>query len=1175
VARLSLTQACVAVTRALDEPPAGRADAHGRIRVAGLRGGSSAYAAAQCASRLARPLVVVTRDAEAAEAFAADLRFFLDDAPDNPPTARRVHYFPAWEVPPFEALSPTREVAAARMQGLFHLVQTPGAVLVTSVEAAAQRLIPRARAGTAWLYLVRGEVHAPEEVSAYLARWGYHRVPLVQDLGEYAIRGGILDVFPAGYTGPLRIEFAGDAIEDIRAFDPASQRSGDRREEILLLPVQEYEIQRLSEPAVLKAVDLRATEMGLPRRERHRWVDAMRAGLPLPGVEFLLPYLFDALDPLAAYLPPTAVLWLVDPGGIESAVDALWREIEVRAAQVPATGIPAPPPERLFVTPAEMRAMLGARPAVEVEALEDLAADRQLRVTSFGNQGLAITPSARGAEPSLAPLAARLRDWLERRLRIVVVVSTRTQAERLRQLLGHHGLDFALVEGGLGAAQRCAAGAGLVTCGELSAGFQLPDDALAMLTEEEIFGERRTTRRARRYGVADFLSSLAELKPDDYVVHLDHGVGIYRGLRHLKVAGTEGDYLHVEYAGGDRLYLPVDRINLVQRYVGTDGAAPALDKLGGASWERVKTRARESILAMAHELLEIHAAREVMEVAPSSVPDDYFREFEARFPFDETPDQRTAIEDVLADMQRAKPMDRLVCGDVGYGKTEVALRAAFLAVMDGEQVAVLVPTTILAQQHVETFRRRFAGYPVRIEMLSRFRSARENRDVIEALAGGQIDIVIGTHRLLQDDVHFRKLGLLVVDEEHRFGVADKERIKRLRRQVDVLTLTATPIPRTLQMSLSGMRDLSVIETPPVDRLAIRTYIARFDDHVVRDAVLRELRRGGQVFFVHNRVETIDATARWLQQLVPEAQCAVAHGQMSERELERVMHAFLSRETNVLVCSAIIESGLDIPSANTIVINRADTFGLAQLYQLRGRVGRSHQRAYAYLLIPGEQLISRDAQKRLRVLQELDDLGGGFRLAAHDLEIRGAGNLLGKQQSGHIAAVGLELYMRMMEDAVLELRGEQRRAEVEPEIQLGIPAFIPEDYVPDVSQRLVLYKRLAAAAGPRQLDELAAELRDRFGPLPPLVDTLLQVMDLRCCLKVMLVERLRRRGEHVVFDFHPETPATPERLSALVAESGGRCRMTGEYQLSFLPAAHDWDGMLRHLRDFLRPLATAP
>jgi transcription-repair coupling factor (superfamily II helicase) len=694
------------------------------------------------------------------------------------------------------------------------------------------------------------------------------------------------------------------------------------------------------------------------------------------------------------------------------------------------------------------------------------------------------------------------------------------------------------------------------------------------VTEGELFGEPRQVRRARRERSANFLSTLAELRPDDYVVHVDHGIGLYRGLRHMQVANTEGDYLHLEYLGGDRLYLPVDRINLVQRYMSGEGATPSLDKLGGTSWERVKAKTRESLLAMAHELLQIYAAREARERNPYGELDGLYGEFVARFPFEETPDQRRAIDDVLGDLTRGKPMDRLVCGDVGFGKTEVAMRATLLVVLAGRQVAVLVPTTVLAQQHLETFRARFAEYPVVVEMVSRFRSATENKDTLARLAEGRVDVVIGTHRLLQKDAAFKELGLLVVDEEHRFGVRAKERIRQLRPTIDVLTLTATPIPRTLNMSLSGIRDLSVIETPPVDRLAIRTYVTKQEDGVIRDAILRELARGGQVFFVHNRVVTIDRTARHLAELVPEAKIVVAHGQMPERELEKTMLQFMHGEVNVLVSSAIIESGLDIPTANTLIVNRADTFGLAQLYQLRGRIGRSHQRAYAYLLIPGEHLITPEAQQRLRVLQELDDLGGGFRLAAHDLEIRGAGNLLGKQQSGQIAAVGLELYTTMMEQAVREMKGETVDVEVEPELQLGIPAYIPETYVPDESQRLLLYKRLAGIRGVPDLDAIGEEMADRYGPIPATVDTLMRLMELRRWLKDARVVRARTRGPLVLLEFHPTTPVRPETLTTLVQRERNRFRLVSGAALEVRPAATDHDGVVAELVALLRRLSAA-
>jgi transcription-repair coupling factor (superfamily II helicase) len=667
---------------------------------------------------------------------------------------------------------------------------------------------------------------------------------------------------------------------------------------------------------------------------------------------------------------------------------------------------------------------------------------------------------------------------------------------------------------------------------------------------------------------ADVLSSLAELKSDDYVVHVDHGIGLYRGLKHMSVADIEGDFLHLEYLGGDRVYVPVDRINLVGKYVGGgDGTEPTLDKLGGTAWERVKAKTKEALLSMARELVEIGAKRQVLAGESFESGDPLFREFEARFPFDETPDQQKAIDDVLADLGSDKPMDRLVCGDVGYGKTEVAMRAAFAVVMAGRQVAVLVPTTVLAQQHYDTMCKRFEGYPVKVELLSRFRSTAENKATVAGLADGTVDVVVGTHRLLQKDVQVARLGLLVIDEEHRFGVKDKERVKALRATVDVLTLTATPIPRTLQMALTGIRDLSVIESPPVDRLAIRTYVTKADDHVIREAILRELRRGGQVFFVHNRVETIDRQAMHIKELVPEAAVIVGHGQMGERQLEQVMDDFIHQRANVLVCSTIIESGLDIPRANTILINRADTLGLAQLYQLRGRVGRSNIRAYAYLLIPGEHMIGTDAHKRLEALQELDELGGGFRLAAHDLEIRGAGNMLGKQQSGNITAVGFELYTQMMEEAVREVQGETVAKDVEPEIQLGFPAYIPDTYVQDVNQRLVLYKRLA---GFKTADDLAAIVDE----IPPLVDSLLRVMELRRCLKDLLITAARVRGEQIVLEFHPETPVHIDYILAVQKKMKDRVKVFPDARVGYRPLARDADGLVAELKDIcarLRPV----
>jgi transcription-repair coupling factor (superfamily II helicase) len=791
-------------------------------------------------------------------------------------------------------------------------------------------------------------------------------------------------------------------------------------------------------------------------------------------------------------------------------------------------------------------------------------------VESFVATDIRYEWMGQGKEPTLAPLAERLKAWQDER--VFLVAPSRGDGLRLGELLRYYDLEVPLLDESLPSLVGGTEPALAIVRGHLSEGFRLPEAHVVLMTFDEIFGTRkRQPSSAGKGHPSHFLTSLSELKQDDFVVHLDHGIGIYRGLKFLSVAGVEGEFLHLEYDAGDRLYLPVDRINVVQKYIGGDGARPALDRLGGTAWEKIKAKTRKSVFAMAEELVQLYAVRAAREGNAFAPPDSLYKEFEAGFEFEETADQQRAIDETLADMQKKKPMDRLVCGDVGYGKTEVAMRAAFLAVEGGRQVAILAPTTILAEQHLQTFRRRFRNHPVRVEMVSRFLTSGEMQQVLEGVAKGTVDIVIGTHRLLQKDVEFKDLGLIVIDEEHRFGVVHKERLKKLRQLVDVVSLTATPIPRTLHMSLVGIRDLSIIETPPLDRLAIQTYVTRYDERLIRDAVLRELERGGQVFFLHNRVETIDRLALKLADLIPEAKMAVAHGQMRPKELEKVMLDFLENRTQVLVCSAIIESGLDFPNANTIIINRADKFGLAQLYQLRGRVGRSHRHAYAYLLIPGEKAITTDAERRLRALQELDGLGGGFKLALHDLEIRGAGNLLGEQQSGQITAIGFELYTEMMEQAVRELKGEAVAPEVEPEIRLGIPAYFPEDYIPDANQRLYFYKRLASLRNPEEREELREEIVDRFGPYGAAVENLFLVMELRRVLKEVLVQQISVSDGRVFLLFHPESPVKVEKLLQLIKEPKTRFRLAPDGRLSFTPRDQQWDRLIAEILELLESL----
>ena len=1133
------------------------------IRLAGLKGAARAFFIARHLHHTPQPTLCVLPSDKQAETFAADLRFFI-----GPDLAPRVRYYPAWDVSVADGLSPNSEVVAAQIEGLYDLLSVATPILVTSTQALLQGLLPQEEFITATFRLRTGDELPLSAFVDYCLQWGYRRVPLVEEKGEISVRGGIVDLFPPLARHPLRVEFLGDSIETMRSFDPASQRSLDACEDIMVLPMRFFSVARLQ--AAWRTIEEALDAGDIPHREQQRIIEDLKSGLPFPGVEFFLPYLYSDLEHLGEYLPRGTVVWALDPAEQENASATFWEQLESRVATAGEAGRFVPPPERYYLSAEQALDGRAAFVTVEVRGLEtvekskrplqpdekagDVHSSADCTVTSTLHLGLKPGASPPGAEKSLAPLVARIRRWQDERQQVYLTVSSQSQADHLQHLLLGHELELP-IEPGWTEREHQRPRTALVV-GHLSQGFALPADGLVFLAEEEIFGERRHRRRSRPRPVADYLTGLSQLTAGDYVVHTDHGIARYHGLKHLSVADTTGDYLHLEYVGGDKLYVPVERINLVQKYAGAGGKEPGLDRLGGQAWERVKRKTREAIQAMARELLEIHAVRESVARPALATFSDAYEEFVARFPFEETRGQRTAIADVEADLQSPKPMDRLVCGDVGYGKTEVALRAAYLTVENGQQVAVLVPTTVLAQQHAETFGRRFADSAIRVELLNRFRSAQEAKAVVRGLAAGTVDIVIGTHRLLQRDMVFKQLGLVVVDEEHRFGVTHKEKIKRLRHEVDVLTLSATPIPRSLNMGMMGLRDLSVIETPPVDRQAIRTYVARFDDDLIRSAMLQEFARGGQVFFVHNRVESIEKMADRLRDLVPEATLAVAHGQMGERELETVMLDFMHHRVNVLLCSAIIESGLDIPTANTIIINRADHFGLAQLYQLRGRVGRSAMRAYAYLLIPGEHALTKDAQRRLEVLQELDDLGGGFRLAAHDLEIRGAGNLLGKEQSGRVAAVGYELYAHMLEETVRELRGGEIEVAIEPDIHIGLPAYLPEAYIPDVNQRLVFYKKLANVKARGDLEDLASEMEDRFGPLPGLVLDFIEVMDLRRVLRHYLVTAVYRKGERVTLHFHPDSPIPGERLVAFIQHNDRGAQLSPDGRMSFALAPQE-------------------
>lgn len=1108
------------------------------LPVAGLAGPARAALIALLAEQRPRPMLVLVADARAAETLARDLRFFLGEEDAGIASAGRVHIFPAWDTAPFAGLSPSPETIAQRIEGLHRLAATDVPIVITTPEATMQTVLTPEALESAVEQLVEGDDVDLMNLGARLIDWGYRRRPLVEDRGEIAIRGGLIDVFVTGATEPIRIELLGDTIESIRSFDPRSQRRLADHEEALVLPATELPMHLRADSARLRRVDERARELEIPRADRLAMIENLREGADFPGLESLAPLLAERVG-IADYLPGDTLVILDDPISLRAAAQEVWESIEDHEQRALEERRLHPEAAQLYRAPESLFEMLAPFASLAIEGLDvsPVAALRPHAKLPFAIRGRRVSHE----ESGFSLLVERIRSWEAQGARVALVVGSTVQAERLRQILEAEDLVVGFAAGSLSEEleARDAPGTFIIE-GELSESIELPVDRLVCLSETNLFGEHRRSRRKKQVALTldQVMKSLAELKPGDFIVHLDNGIGRYHGLTHLQVAGSEGDFLHLEYHGGDKLYLPVDRVNLVQKYVGGDGANPELAKLGSPAWEKVKAKTKESILSMTRELLALYSTRQRAVGYAFSTGDPYFQEFSARFPFDETPDQERAIDEVLGDLASTRPMDRLVCGDVGYGKTEVAMRAAFAVAMAGKQVAVLVPTTVLAQQHTESFRKRFEGYPVEIATMSSFRSRKENAETVAAIRAGRIDVVVGTHRLLSGDVEFANLGLLVVDEEHRFGVRDKERIKQMRQLVDVLTMTATPIPRTLEMSLSGIRNLSVIETPPVDRQAIRTYVSRSDDHVIRDAVLRELHRGGQIFFVHNRVQTIEALHDRLRSIVPEARIRVGHGQMKTHALERVMLGFMEHEFDILLCTAIVESGLDIPNANTIFIDRADTFGLAQLYQLRGRVGRSPARAYAYLLVPPERILSRDAQKRLQVLRELDELGGGFKIAAHDLEIRGAGNLLGKQQSGHITEVGFELYTSMMEEAVRELRGEVVEETIEPEIQIGASVYIPDSYMEDVNQRLVWYKRLAALreSGDRAL--LAEELQDRYGPIPPIVESLLDVMELRRRMKDLAISEARLRGDALSLRLHATSRIDPDALIDLVKKSAG-------------------------------------
>ena len=1109
--------------------------ASGKQTWGNLPGAALSLAIAEAASNAERFTLLLTADSQSAERLQDELAFFAPGLP--------VLHFPDWETLPYDVFSPHQDIISQRIAALYRLPELTHGVLVVPITTALHRLAPKRFLLGSSLVLDIGQKLDVEQMRTRLEAAGYRCVDTVYEHGEFAVRGALIDLFPMGSALPYRIDLFDDEIETLRTFDPENQRSIDKVESIRLLPAREFPVRKES-------------VTGFRARFRERFdVDFRRcpiyqdlsAGITPAGIEYYLPLFFDETSTLFDYLPEDTQVFSLP--GIEQAAEHFWKDVRSRYEDRRVDPErPLLPPAELFIPVEDCFAHLKSWPRVVVSQDDVETGIGRERFPASRFPELAI--DAKASEP----LGALRRFLDEFPGRVLFTAESAGRREVLLELLARLKLRPHEVGGWpefVDSKERLA-----ITIAPLDDGLLLQD--VALIAESPLFGQRIMQRRRREKGRdagENVIKNLTELREGAPVVHIDHGVGRYQGLVTLEIEGQAAEFLMLQYAEEAKLYVPVSSLHLIARYTGSDDALAPLHRLGSETWQKAKRKAAEQVRDVAAELLDIYARRAAREGHAFADPQVDYETFSAGFPFEETPDQQAAIEAVRSDMLAAKPMDRLICGDVGFGKTEVAMRAAFIAVHSGKQVAVLVPTTLLAQQHYNSFRDRFADWPVRVEVMSRFKSAKEIQAAVQELAEGKVDILIGTHKLLQDDVKFTNLGLVIIDEEHRFGVRQKEQLKALRSEVDILTLTATPIPRTLNMAVAGMRDLSIIATPPARRLSVRTFVMEQQDAVIKEALLRELLRGGQVYYLHNDVKTIEKCAADIAALVPEARIGVGHGQMRERELEQVMGDFYHKRFNVLIASTIIETGIDVPSANTIIIERADKFGLAQLHQLRGRVGRSHHQAYAYLLTPPRKAMTDDAQKRLEAIANAQDLGAGFVLATHDLEIRGAGELLGDGQSGQIQAVGFTLYMEMLERAVKSIqKGEQPNLDQPlgggPEINLRLPALIPEDYLPDVHARLILYKRIANATDEDGLKELQVEMIDRFGLLPEPTKNLVRLTLLKLHAEKLGITKIDAGPQGGRIEFAADTSVDPMVLIKLIQSQPKRYKFEGATVFKF-------------------------
>ncbi len=1125
-----------------------------------LFGSSFGMVLSQGARQHDGPVVVITADNLMATRLEYELRFYLANDDRLPVMA-----FPDWETLPYDIFSPHQDITSQRLEALYRLPTLEKGILIIPASTAMHRLSPQQYIDGHSLMLDVGDSLNIEELRMRLESNGYRCVSQVMEHGEFAVRGALVDLFPMGSKTPYRIDLFDDEIETIRTFDPETQLSKDNVDSIRLLPAREFPLTKDAITQFRQAY--RAEFEGDPQRSII--YKDVTEGIASPGIEYYLPLFFEQTATLLDYLPDNAVVVMDE--GVEEAVQAFWKEVEERHEQR-RYDIERPilSPERMFLKSNELLQGIEHFPRIDCHHFD--VEDAQ-GVHNFATKTAPLlTVNSRASEP-LAALNKFLKDYTGR---VLFAAETSGRREALLELLKRENIHPRQYNDWLGFLDDDDARIG-ITIAPLEKGLLLDD--IAVISEPQLFGEQVMQRRRRKVTKRDddaVVRSLTELMPGSPVVHEDHGVGRYLGLQSLELNGMTTEFLTLEYHGGDKLYVPVSSLHLISRFTGTSPDSAPLHKLGSEVWVKAKRKAAEKAHDVAAELLDIYARRAARKGHAYAAPDDEYRAFAIAFPFEETPDQEEAIHNVINDMVSEQPMDRLVCGDVGFGKTEVAMRAAFIAVQGGKQVAVLVPTTLLAQQHYQNFRDRFADWPVRTEVLSRFRSKKEQDQVLQDLTNGKVDIVIGTHKLLQSSVKFTELGLVILDEEHRFGVRQKERLKSLRAEVDVLTLTATPIPRTLNMALSDMRDLSIIATAPSKRLAIKTFIRQWDKNLMREACLREIKRGGQVFFLHNEVESIEKQARELEELIPEARVTVAHGQMRERDLEQVMLDFYHQRYNILVCTTIIETGIDIPTANTIIMNRADKLGLAQLYQLRGRVGRSYHQAYAYLIVPTKRNMTADAVKRMEAIESLEGLGAGFTLATHDLEIRGAGELLGDEQSGQIQEVGFGMYTELLERAVKALKSGEvpnldQPLQQNAEVDLKIPALLPEDYLPDVHARLVMYKRIANAADTEELKELQVEMIDRFGLLPNAAKNLIRVTELKLKAEPLGIKKIEAGPSSGRLIFSDKPNIDPIKIIDLIQKQGKTYKLDGQEKLRFVIPMEETDQRISAVENVLQIL----